>query len=159
MIHISSSIKDREIATHILSPLLGSVLLPDPFIQALAFRLSLRILLPHCSLIEVPPSLIFPSNSMNSSKWEGLGPYPESSSERGNVWIHKKHQLMVVPFLLHTNQLAVVLSGSYLDFFCLFVCFRFLLGIYFIYISNAIPKIPNPLPHPLPLLGPGFPLY
>jgi hypothetical protein len=34
-----------------------------------------------------------------------------------------------------------------------------LLGIYFIYISNAIPKVPNTLPHPLPLLGPGVPLY
>jgi hypothetical protein len=26
----------------------------------------------------------------------------------------------------------------------------FLLGIYFIYISNAIPKVPHTLPHPLP---------
>ena len=30
-----------------------------------------------------------------------------------------------------------------------------LLGIYFIYISNAIPKVPHTLPYPLPLLGPG----
>jgi hypothetical protein len=41
----------------------------------------------------------------------------------------------------------------------------FLLGIFFIYISNAIPKVPYTLPapcsptHPLPLLGPGVPLY
>jgi hypothetical protein len=28
--------------------------------------------------------------------------------------------------------------------------FFFQLGIYFIYISNAIPKVPHPLPHPLP---------
>jgi hypothetical protein len=35
----------------------------------------------------------------------------------------------------------------------------FLLGIYFIYISNAIPKVPHTLPHPLPLLGPVVPLY
>ena len=35
----------------------------------------------------------------------------------------------------------------------------FLLGIYFTYISNAIPKVPHTLPHPLPLLGPGIPLY
>jgi hypothetical protein len=40
-----------------------------------------------------------------------------------------------------------------------------LLGIFFIYISNAIPKVPYTLPppcfptHPLPLLGPGIPLY
>jgi hypothetical protein len=38
------------------------------------------------------------------------------------------------------------------------------LGIFFIYISNAIPKVPHTLPphtptHPLPLLGPGVPLY
>jgi hypothetical protein len=41
----------------------------------------------------------------------------------------------------------------------------FLLDIFFIYISNAIPKVPYTLPlpcsptHPLPLLGPGIPLY
>jgi hypothetical protein len=41
----------------------------------------------------------------------------------------------------------------------------FLLDILFIYISNAISKVPYTLPqpcsptHPLPLLGPGFPLY
>jgi hypothetical protein len=39
----------------------------------------------------------------------------------------------------------------------------FLLGIFFIYISNAIPKVPHTPPtpysptHPLPLLGPGIP--
>jgi hypothetical protein len=41
----------------------------------------------------------------------------------------------------------------------------FLLDIFFIYISNAILKAPYTLPlpcsptHPLPLLGPGVPLY
>jgi hypothetical protein len=41
----------------------------------------------------------------------------------------------------------------------------FLLGIFLIYISNAIPKVPHTLPpphsptHPLPLFGPGIPLY
>jgi hypothetical protein len=39
----------------------------------------------------------------------------------------------------------------------------FLLGIFFTYISNAIPKVPHTPPHspthPLPLLGPGVPLY
>jgi hypothetical protein len=41
----------------------------------------------------------------------------------------------------------------------------FLLDIFFIYISNAIPKVPYTLhppcspTHPLPLLGPGIPLY
>jgi hypothetical protein len=46
-------------------------------------------------------------------------------------------------------------------------CFLFLLDILFIYISNVIPKAPytltNTLPgsqsHPLPLPGPGIPLY
>jgi len=45
----------------------------------------------------------------------------------------------------------------------LFFFFEFLLGIFFIYISNAIPKVPYTLPprspsHTLPLLGPGVPL-
>ena len=46
-----------------------------------------------------------------------------------------------------------------------FLFFQFLLDIFFIYISNAIPKVPYTLPlpcsptHPLPLLGPGIPLY
>jgi hypothetical protein len=41
----------------------------------------------------------------------------------------------------------------------------FLLDIFFIYISNAIPKVPYTLPlpcspaHSLPLLNPGVPLY
>ena len=41
----------------------------------------------------------------------------------------------------------------------------FLLDIFFIYISNAIPKVPYTLPlpfsptHSLPLLGSGIPLY
>jgi hypothetical protein len=43
--------------------------------------------------------------------------------------------------------------------------FFFLLDIFFIYISNAIPKVPYTLPlpcsptHPLPLLGSGDSLY
>jgi hypothetical protein len=43
--------------------------------------------------------------------------------------------------------------------------FVFLLDIFFIYISNAIPKVPYTLPlpssptHPLLLPGPGTPLY
>jgi hypothetical protein len=49
---------------------------------------------------------------------------------------------------------------------CLFVClFIYLLDIFFIYISNAIPEVPHTLPlpcsptYPLPILGPGIPLY
>jgi hypothetical protein len=44
-------------------------------------------------------------------------------------------------------------------FFCLFLK-NILLGIFLLYISNAIPKVPHTLPtHPLPLFGPGVPLY
>jgi dolichol kinase len=50
-------------------------------------------------------------------------------------------------------------------FFFLFLFLFFLLDIFFIYISNAIPKIPYTLPlpcsptHPFPLLGPDITLY
>jgi hypothetical protein len=41
--------------------------------------------------------------------------------------------------------------------------FYYLLDIFYIYISNAIPKVPHTPPHspthPLPILGPGIPLY
>jgi hypothetical protein len=45
-----------------------------------------------------------------------------------------------------------------------FLFYDFLLGIFLIYISNAIPKVPHTHPphyptHPLPLFGPGVPLY
>jgi hypothetical protein len=46
-----------------------------------------------------------------------------------------------------------------------FYFLQILLDIFFIYISNAIPKCPYIFPttcsptHPLPLLDPGFPLY
>jgi hypothetical protein len=48
---------------------------------------------------------------------------------------------------------------------CFSFFFQFLLDIFFIYISNAIPKVPYTLlppsspTHSLPLLGPGVPLY
>jgi hypothetical protein len=48
--------------------------------------------------------------------------------------------------------------GYFVNFFFLILIFLFL-GIYFIYISNAIPKVPHTLPHPLPPLGPAIPLY
>ena len=46
----------------------------------------------------------------------------------------------------------------------LFFNMYFLLSIFLIYISDAIPKVPHTLPpphptHPLPLFGPGVPLY
>jgi hypothetical protein len=45
-----------------------------------------------------------------------------------------------------------------------FFFLNILLGIFLIYISNAIPKVPHAHPphsptHPLPIFGPGVPLY
>jgi hypothetical protein len=54
---------------------------------------------------------------------------------------------------------------SIYSFVVVVVVFKiFLLGIFLIYISNAIPKVPHTLPthsptHPLPLFGSGVPLY
>jgi hypothetical protein len=61
-------------------------------------------------------------------------------------------------FLIHDLQLffSVTLAAIPNDF---------LLDIFFIYISKAIPEVPYTLPlpcsptHPLLLLGPGIPLY
>jgi hypothetical protein len=61
-------------------------------------------------------------------------------------------------------------SKSMMAAVCYWIFFsNFLLGTYFIYISNAIPKVPYTLPcpptpprsptQPLPLLGPGVSLY
>jgi hypothetical protein len=54
----------------------------------------------------------------------------------------------------------------YIKYDRVFLLFKknIVLGIIFTYISNAIPKVPHALPHtlpthPLPLLGPGVPLY
>jgi hypothetical protein len=66
-------------------------------------------------------------------------------------------QLFLFPF---------VLEGVIFFQFVICCCFLiFLLDIFFIYISNAIPKVPYTLPmpcsatHSLSLLGPGVPLY
>jgi hypothetical protein len=62
---------------------------------------------------------------------------------------------------------VLVPKASFTEEFCnaLFKKY-FLLGIFLIYISNAIPKVPHTPPthpnsptHPLPLFGPGVPLY
>jgi hypothetical protein len=52
-----------------------------------------------------------------------------------------------------------------LDILFIYISFFDFLDIFFIYISNAIPKVPYTIPppcsptHPLPILGPGVPLY
>jgi hypothetical protein len=65
-------------------------------------------------------------------------------------------------FLVLSNLSSGFLQKpAYLDLFLNY----FLLDIFFIYISNAISKVPYTLPlacsptHSLPLLGPGIPLY
>jgi hypothetical protein len=58
---------------------------------------------------------------------------------------------------------GIAVAEAYLISF--FFIIYFLLDILFIYISSASPKVPYTLPppcsatHPLPLLGPGIPLY
>ena len=70
--------------------------------------------------------------------------------------------LVVYFFLIEALKFYEVPFGD--SRFFSFLLF-FFLDIFFIYISNAIPKVPytHPPPcsptHSLPLLGPGFPLY
>jgi hypothetical protein len=74
---------------------------------------------------------------------------------KGDPWLFKLLKNVKVIKMCHLIALAVNC-----DFFS-----NFLLDIFFIYISNAIPKVPYTLPppcsptHPLPLLGLGVPLY
>ena len=87
-----------------------------------------------------------------------------------------------IQFLTYINKIINKMSQSMCVFHCsftryfsqipqltlpqsTFLFFFFKLGIFFIYIFSAIPKVPHTLPtphsptHPLPLLGPGVPLY
>jgi hypothetical protein len=71
-----------------------------------------------------------------------------------------------IPQLLKVHGLGWEHKAFPLSFsFSFFSFIYFLLDIFFIYISNAIPKFPYTLPPPsspthlLPLLGPGVPLY
>jgi hypothetical protein len=79
---------------------------------------------------------------------------------------HRGRSQLPHHFILHVTYVYVLVrvSFSFLSFFFLTFSF-FLLDIFFIYISNAILKVPYTLPpscsptHPLPLLGLGVPLY
>ena len=59
------------------------------------------------------------------------------------------------------GKIYFMITSIVLFDFGFFNIYNFLLGIFFIYISNAIPKVPYTLTfprsstHPLPLLGPG----
>jgi hypothetical protein len=63
------------------------------------------------------------------------------------------------------KHIKCVSTSGHNSIFTLFFSTVFLLDIFFIYISNAIPKVSYTLPlpcsptHPLPLLGPDIPLY
>ena len=65
--------------------------------------------------------------------------------------------------IMRDNHFDVFLDSFCEDFIENFL--KFLLDIFFIFISNAILKVPYTLPlpcsctHTLPLLGPGIPLY
>jgi hypothetical protein len=65
-----------------------------------------------------------------------------------------------VDYVKKFNFVAVLILSFSISFFK-----QFLLDIFFIYISNAIPKVPYTIPlpcsptHPLLLPAPGIPLY
>jgi hypothetical protein len=68
-------------------------------------------------------------------------------------------------WLWELNSGLHVLKADTIETYFQVIFFKyFLLGIFLVYISNAIPKVPHTLPphaptHPLPLFGPGIPLY
>ena len=73
---------------------------------------------------------------------------------------------LIVNNLCEENIVNILVWEKQQFYFFLFTFFPiFLLDIFFIYVSNAIPKVPYTLPlpcsptHPLPLPGPGTPLY
>jgi hypothetical protein len=89
------------------------------------------------------------------------------------VWVSSWHlKLQDTWFPPHTffstNFLQLFIEQIYYSGCIIICCMQenlFLLDIFFIYISNAIPKVPYILPspcsptHSLLLLGPGIPLY
>jgi hypothetical protein len=108
--------------------------------------------------------------SGSSHWWPGTGscPWPDVPCTKRTSFQLKKlgwiiHVLSNQPVLGKLSPFEFWNLRSALLFFFLFLFFsKFLLGIYFIYISNAIPKVPYTLlphpcspTHPLPLLGPG----
>ena len=72
----------------------------------------------------------------------------------GRDSLHLELQMVGSHHVAAENQTQAIWKNTQHSFFPFF-----LLGIYFIYIFNAIPKVPHMLPHPLPLLGPVVPLY
>jgi hypothetical protein len=61
-------------------------------------------------------------------------------------WEEKERFLFL--FFQGSHQHGASFPSDYITLF-VFVCLFVLLGIYFIYISSAIPKVPHPLSHPL----------
>jgi hypothetical protein len=71
------------------------------------------------------------------------------------------HFFLFFFFSFHSIEYTVLFFNLF--FFKFLFIYIFKLGILFIYISNAMPKVPHtppPLPYPLtPTSGPGIPLY
>jgi hypothetical protein len=94
--------------------------------------------------------------------------------EKQEVYFPVNLQLIPKVKLIEGNPKWLLQAVSFSFFFFLLITIQltllkffsnFLLGIFFIYISNAIPKVPYTLtqpcspPYPLPLLANGVPLY
>jgi hypothetical protein len=84
----------------------------------------------------------------------------ESVESRLEYLIHSQ----AVSYLTHSQAVSYLIHSQAVSIIFL-ILISFLLDVFFIYISNAIPKVPYTLPppcsspHPLPLHGPGVPLY
>jgi hypothetical protein len=74
--------------------------------------------------------------------------------------LHINNNIIVIIIIIIIITVIVIVNDE-----VSFLIYLFLLDIFFIYISNAIPKVPYTLPppcsptHPFLLLGPGIPLY
>jgi hypothetical protein len=73
-----------------------------------------------------------------------------------NLWMFVRHCVgtgkrpMASAKAMNTLHHWPPLQATFFFFLLKLLINLFLLGIYFIYISNAIPKVPHMLPHPLP---------
>jgi hypothetical protein len=110
-----------------------------------------------------------------SSYWRGLASVCPSTVQHCapmlNAYTACEKQIGRHDLFIKTNCnsgsfcLSILAMQNILIYLFIYLFIYFLLDIFFIYISNAIPKIPYTLPlpcsptHPLPLLGPGVPLY
>jgi hypothetical protein len=91
---------------------------------------------------------------IGEKEFAGFIPEAKSQSRWGNITVSS----------INVGRIRKHESGP-INLTSFFFLFFLLLDIFFIYISNAILKVPYTLPlpcsptHPLPLLGPGVPLH